>query len=207
MGYHEPDYEDYGPSDELSEKIHQLIEEEARAKITGTFEALEQERKNNERIRKEMSELRAKVRGFDAELNQKLREREIEVKREIFNGFHVGDKVFYPRIERHKETCTTCGGKHKVDASLGDGRLKTIDCPDCDYSGKRTIRTQHLPVEDKLRTIIVEINDRGGKFFKMYLHKEDRERRHDEVIFRTSEECQAYCDQKNLPEESATNEI
>lgn len=204
--YFEPDYEDYGPSDELSAKIHELIETEAKARFTGVFAELDAEKRRNEGLTQELRKLRQQVRDQEQEMKKAQQVARIEGKREILHGFYPGEKVFYPKVTYHKETCKTCGGSHKVDARVGDDRLHTIKCPDCDYDGKRLIRKEYTPVEDKIRMIVAEINDRGGKFFKMYLHKEDRERRFDEDLFHSLEECQACCDEKNLPQATESTE-
>lgn len=194
MSYYEPDYEDYGPSDELSQQIHQMIENEARAKIASTFTELEQARKTNEELRKQMHEMRNQIRTFDDRVKKERKAAEEELKRSFFDGYICGDKVFIAYSKYQRETCTTCSGTAKVTALIGNKEME-IKCPGCEGTGGKH-SYEYEPHEDQIRTITVELNDRGGKFVQAYLKRKDTKVDY-ERIFTTLEECQAFCDQKN----------
>lgn len=200
MSYFEPDYEDYSPSDELSQQIHQLIETEARSKIAETFKELEAAKKVNEDLRKQMWEMRNQIRTFDDIVKQERKQAEEEVKRGFFDGYTCGDKVFVADRMYYREKCTLCSGAAKVKALI-DGAEMQVKCPECDgMGGKHKYNFQ--PLEDSIGTIIVELNDRGGKFVTAYLKKKESKVEY-ERIFTIMEECRAYCDEKNADKEAA----
>lgn len=196
--YEYDDYEDYGPSDELSQQIHQMIENEARSKIASTFTELEQARKTNEELRKQMHEMRNQIRTFDDRVKKERKQAEEAIKRGFFDGYICGDKVFVAYSKYRRETCTTCSGVAKVTALIGNAEMQ-IRCPECDGTGGKH-KYHYEPLEDHIETVTVELNDRGGKFVNAYLKKKESKVEY-ERIFATLEECQAYCDEKNSESE------
>lgn len=196
--YEYDDYEDYGPSDELSQQIHQMIENEARAKIASTFTELEQARKTNEELRKQMHEMRNQIRTFDDRVKKERKQAEEAIKRGFFDGYICGDKVFVADMKYYAEKCDMCSGAAKVTA-LVDGSELQVRCPKCEGMGSKH-KYNYQTVEDHIGTVIVEMNSGGKKYVTAYLKKKDSKVGH-ERIFQTLEECQAYCDEKNSESE------
>lgn len=183
--------------DELAAKVFVMINEEVEAKIKSTVDDLEYSKKRNGELQGEVYKLRKELRDFESEKQKSLKEKEKEVMREIFEGFTIGDSVFYPKSKYIHETCGTCNGSGTLEALL-EGKPILIKCMKNCSSGKLS-KIIYSPASDVIRSVHLE-KHADRKFLNCYLRNEDCKR---EMIslFKTMEECQTYCDENNKPKE------
>jgi hypothetical protein len=196
------DNEDYEPQehDELAVKVHELIKAEVDAKIIETVDSLAYQIKLNTEYRKTINELQAKIRNFEPDIKKALLEKEKEVKRTIFDGFVIGDKVYYAEGKKTKDIiCKVCEGKRKVAAQFNGENIE-IGCPSC-CNGRPWDRMiyNYEPKSDVIEWLNIEMNS-SNKWIKFRLSR-DVDKKEPKEVFRTLEECQAYCDEMNKKEQ------
>lgn len=193
----EPEEYEYEPQDEFAVKVMELVKSEVQAKITETVDNLEIFRKANASLGEKIRRLESQIRTQDQEMKKVLVEKEKEVKRELLGGFTIGDTVYYPDAKGTSEKCEKCNGTHKLLVTVnGTDEERNIDCNKCDYGGKILTYT-YYPRKDVISSAHLEMNS-TNKWLKFYLNREDRERKV-ELLFKTEEECQIHCDEKNAP--------
>lgn len=196
MEYEQPEYEPQ-EHDELAVKVLELIKGEVSAKIGETVNSLEHYKKNEKRLYQQISELNSKIRNNEAELKKSLLAKEKDVIRELFGGLARGDKAFYVDYKYESTVCIKCNGSGKVVALI-DGEELKVKCPVCEGQGSKG--SSHFIVkEGKVETVSLEINE-YAKHLNFYFVNRDSKASGDSV-FKTIEECQVCCDEKNKPKE------
>lgn len=189
--------EEYEPQehDELAAKVFVMIKEEVVSKIKGTVEGLEYSRKRNCELQGEIYKLRQEIKNFESEKQKALKSKEKEVIRSLFGGFERGDKIFFTDHKWESKLCAKCNGEKKLTAIL-NGLEEKVRCPNCDGSGS-IHGGYYIPKEDTIRTISLEINEHA-KHYNFWLQRQDS-KVGIESVFKTIEECQISCEEKNKP--------
>ncbi|MGD0154025.1 MAG: hypothetical protein ABSC17_09785 [Thermacetogeniaceae bacterium] len=190
------------PRYELSEfeiKINELIQGEVKERLGQAAIDLENYKTDNAQLQKRNHELSSNLRKIEtdhkAALTKALRDKEIEVKREIFGGFVIGDTGYFAESEIILHTCEKCKGKGKINVQIAEEE-KIVRCPYCD--GNKSTHTYHFtPKQSKIYFIKVELQE-NKKWLKFALKgSNDCHEYTSNDIYKTLEECQAVCDEKN----------
>ncbi|MDD9266004.1 hypothetical protein ACFPES_03060 [Paenibacillus sp. GCM10023248] len=182
--------------DDFSYKMKELIDAEIDLRIGEVVKNLHNSKELNAKLYKENRELRNLLHINGHAKDNILREAMKEARREIFGGFYPGDTVYYPDYKYDRTTCATCNGKKKVTADV-NGVDHTFDCPTCDGYGSKSKSYYVSSKEDRIETITLEFNrDKKAKHHRFYLQRKDSSVEQ-EKIFKTVEECQAWCEAKN----------
>jgi hypothetical protein len=69
-------------------------------------------------------------------------------------GYEIGQKVFWRKEQVVKETCTTCGGEHKLKTKLGENYI-WVDCPFCNADGEMETARYYTAEPDHIRSIYI----------------------------------------------------
>lgn len=69
-------------------------------------------------------------------------------------GYEIGQKVFWRKENVVKETCTTCGGTHKLTTKLNGADIK-VECPFCNKDGEMETGTFYTAEPDRIRSIYI----------------------------------------------------
>lgn len=198
-------YEDeYQPQerDELTLKLRDLVDGEVKKELSNKHADFKWLQKERERINVELSAVRMKLRGLENERSKFLKEHTKTVQRELFGGFTIGDVVYYAKSHKAGDVhCPTCNNKRKVEMTLGE-RSFAKECPDCTANYFQRTIYEHKPQRDKVTQINTKLWAGGeGKELEIYLDQRDGSTK-GTGIFRTIEECQAYCDELNEKEQA-----
>lgn len=195
--------EEYYSPDEFLEKyelkLREIMFEAVNAKIKSSLEELKQ-------LKAECEDLQECKRKHSDDMKSKLKEKEIEVFQQIF-GFCVNEDVYIVACDKISVKCEKCSGTGHVETEVL-GKIVTIKCPFCDYGNNNTYF--YYPKKAKVKAIRLWAtrNDSWdkkkpgiikGHNVEIYLDKNDFPTSPDK-IFRTEEDCQAVCDQKNAEE-------
>jgi hypothetical protein len=194
--FHEDDFEDefkgeFTFNDEFSHAINELIKNEVIGRMQGTVEELESQTKENNSLRIKVNELQRQIRNFDSELKKALKEKELEVKREFFGGFFIGDEVYVRATKGENVDCVKCNAKGTLNVLL-EGEEITVECPKC-KGRKKEHHWIYQPKKVKLNHLKVEFSERGSKYLKYWYGSDNST----EEVYKTEQECQAICDSKN----------
>ena len=123
----------------------------------------------------------------------------------IGNDFKIGDKVFIGKKVETTETCVLCSGEKVIKLRIPNTQeFFTFSCPKCKGKGVTNCSNtkKYAPVEEaytiKEIKIAVKSNDDISVRIKGATEK-SRFVKLESEVFRTLEECQAWCDEKNQP--------
>ncbi|MDR6884873.1 hypothetical protein [Bacillus sp. 3255] len=179
--------------DDFSYKMKELIAAEVEHRIGEVVDGLARSKRLNKELYKANQDLKNKLYVTGHAKDNMMREAMTAARREVFGGVYPGDICYHPRHVGIKIPCETCNDKGKVSALVGDTTLE-IQCPKCGgYNSKRIYR--YKPSDPKrLDTITLEFGRHGARHHKYYFDNSDSSSEH---VFRTVEECQAWCDKKN----------
>lgn len=183
---------EYEFTDEFSQAINELVKNEVVGRMQGTVEELEQKKQENENLRETIKDLRRQGASYGSDLKKSLKEKELEVKRELFDGFAPGDTAYTSRYKSDSKDCEMCKGDRKAIASI-EGKETKVRCPSCNGYGHIS-RSWLEPEQIKIRNVQMELTVDGNKYLKFFYGYDYNETK---VLFKTVEECQAYCDSKN----------
>jgi regulator of replication initiation timing len=137
--FNEDDFEnEFAFDDEFSHAINELIKNEVIGRMQETVEELESQTQENNSLRIKVNELQRQIRNFDSELKKALKEKELEVKREFFGGFFIGDEVYVRATKGENVDCVKCNAKGTLNVLL-EGEEITVKCPKCEGRKRNTI--------------------------------------------------------------------
>lgn len=136
-----------------------------------------------------------------------------EIERKIFQGFAVGDEIYFLRGEWKYDNCLTCDGKGRVKAVI-NGKEEVVNCPHCKKNSRnakwiyvihrgRIIQAEFriwLNGSDKCVEPSFHVEDYHNAFYPNEIWNPDTELSIND-IFLTKEEAQKECDRKNKKEE------
>jgi hypothetical protein len=188
---------------EFEIKMNELVRNEVNERIGQAAIDLENYIADNKKLRAANTELLLNLRQIErdnkAALTKALREKEIDVKRDIFGGFTIGDTCFFAKSDLLRHPCEKCEGKGKVSVQIA-GEEKSVRCPYC--NGDKSTHTCHYSPK-KARIVDMRVEFRGGNCSAKWQHfsldcNETGDYAPDD-LFKTIEECQAVCDMENAP--------
>ena len=202
--YYEEEFHCEPPS-EFETRINKLIQEEVSVRMGDAAIDLEQLKKQAVEQKEIIKTLRTEISNLNrlkkSELEQALKEKELEIKRDFGHGFAVNDEVYFVGSKSTHVKCDKCEGRGKVNVEIL-GKETTVNCPHC-KSGKIS-NFFYEPKKDRIEaiefyvtrksynnktctgTINAEIYLAQSEFFKT-----------PKFIYKTLEECQAVCDEQN----------
>lgn len=219
MYYDEEEYyvnpEDYLEQYEV--EVREIILKAMNDKIKKTIEELKTERENNKKLEERNQELRTKLYNIEKQSKQQLevalKEKELETHRKLSTGFAVNDIVYYIKSKSTSTKCEKCNGKGKVEIEVLDKKTE-VKCPHCSYG--TIYHYTYYPEKDTISSIKFWVR-RKDNYDKrspgilhekwdidMWLDRYDNSIRRDN-LYKSLEECQKACDEKNKKEDSKTN--
>lgn len=116
-------------------------------------------------------------------------------------GYEIGQKVFWRKEQVVKETCTTCGGTHKLYTKLNDADIK-VECPFCNNEGEMETGTFYTAELDHIRSIYITATNVHPeriygkvdiKIEPIFYLMEKRVEQQASEIYRTEEEAISGC--------------
>jgi len=206
--YPDEEYYEYVP-DEVSLKIHEIIKEEVNASLKSNLSELSRLRKSDKEQRDKIYELQREVKNTKEEYDQKLKtallEKEREVKRKIFQGFTMRDKVFFIDSRYINEPCPTCE-KGKIKVTI-NGEEEKVQCPHCNGQGEKHIWTAYVRQGEISQVDFKTWYDESEKCTESYFYintdktdKKDSSKQNIKNIFKTEEEAIKECELRNNKE-------
>jgi len=200
------DYERYEPPSEFMTKIDELVKEEVvnniKSKIEDLNSYITQEKELRETLRITKNQLRDLENKHKIELQQALKDKEIEVQRKLGVGFAVNDTVYYIETERSYTKCDKCNGKYEMKVEVL-GKETNVRCPHC--SCGQVMHCKYYPKQDIISSIKFYISRKEwrnnkslgelteDKNIEMYLEKSEGYKNRGS-LYHTEEECQAVID-------------
>lgn len=193
---------------EFQVQIDELVHGEVSRRIEQTVKDIEEYREKYTQLQKKLyateKELRKQKNDADNNLKQAVKEKELETQRALGFGFAVNDTVFYVGSDCKTEKCKQCVGKGTVVANVL-GKDAKVSCPHCSYGTirhytyypkKSTAESMNFWVTkvdswSKAVPGVVKENN-----VKIYIDGREGEMR-PSSLYKTLEECQAVCDEKN----------
>jgi len=150
-------------------------------------------------LRKANSKIWMLENEHEKKIEKALKEKELEVKRGFGFGLTINDVVYYIKENCSKLSCKLCDGKGKVKVNVFN-KITNADCPYCHYGN--IWHYTYFPKKDFVKSIKITINNLGLLFNEIYL-KDNTDHYFTDLkdLYKTLEECQTICDEKNKIEE------
>jgi len=203
--YPDEDFYEYVP-DEITLKINEIIKEELNSRLKFGIEELNRLRQSDKDKQTKIYELQREVKKIQQEYDQKLKtvllEKEREVKRNIFQGFTMKDKVFFIDSKYIHEPCPTCiKGKIKV---MINEKEEEVQCPHCNGQGEKHMWTVYVR-KGEISQVDFKTWNAYDEFEKctevnFYINaadKGDSSKKTIDDIFKTEEEALKECELRN----------
>ena len=190
------DYDDYEPTDELTEKLNLLVTEEVKSKIKQTVEDLESINHEYSLQSIKLSMIRNEMRVLNASHEKELKQAVKNAQREYWFDCAVGDKVFILDKKNRTKECERCGNTQKVKVVIDFVEVEA-ECPICGTYAKRQkmSHTEYSILEGIVARLQIELTE-DNKWVHLWI--KDREYKYEIAyykIFRTKEECQVAYDE------------
>ena len=161
-------------------------------------------RKSDKEQRDKIYELQREVKKIQEEYDKKLKtvllEKEREVKRKIFQGFTVKDKVYFTDSKNEYVPCPTCNnGKVKV---VINNKEEVIKCPHCYNYGKNSKRVSFVRQGEISQVDFKTWYDESdkcteSKFYIKAADGKDSSQKNISNIFLTEEDANKTCELRN----------
>ena len=175
MFYDEDDREPYYNQEDFLEEyeinLRDIITKAVNDKIKNTIEKLQSVEDKNNRLSKEISELKRNIysteRLHKEQLDKALKEKELEIQKKLSSGFTPHDKVWYIESKAKQTKCEQCNGNYNVEVEVL-GKMTKASCPHCSYGN---ITTYTYSVKQ----------DTVSSIYYNY-HREDRNKNHGIIL-------------------------
>jgi hypothetical protein len=189
--------------DEVTAKISEIIREELNNRLGDDLEELNRLRQSDKEKQNKIYELHREVKKIQEEYDKKLKtvllEKEKEVKRSIFHGFTMGDKVYFIDYKFEYHSCLSCKETGKVQVTI-NSREEEIKCPHCD-GNKRNSKTVYYARKGTISEVDFKTwHDESEKCTEVsfYVKPDDgRDSRKEYLIYKTEEEAIKECEKRN----------
>lgn len=183
--------------DEVTLKIHEIIKEEVNANLKSNLNELDRLRQSDKEQKNKIYELQREIKKIQEEYDKKLKadllEKEKEVKRNIFHGFTVGDKVYCLDYKYEYIPCLTCKETGEIQVIINH-KEEEIKCPHC---GGNRRNSKYVPFIHQ--GVISQVDfktwhDESAKCTESYFYIRTNKRDNDsqkkfDQIFKTEEEA------------------
>mgnify|MGYP001469116331 CR=1 FL=1 len=189
--------------DEYLSNISQLINEEVERRVKNAIDNYEEIVDENSKLRIENNRLTTKIMKLDDELNKAKQEYFDEgykkAQREIFDGFSISDKVWFPIQTVETKNCGTCNGKGEINVLYNYNMMK-VTCPHCKGYGRNNFIT-YVAEEAEIVEINCKIyknrNNEEVKECSYYVKYGNGLYKEMNKLFATREECEQFIENKN----------
>lgn len=201
MYYEDFNIEDYDGNWEFNKIINDIIGKEVDQRVVDIREGYERNKLSLKEYQDNLWEVKNALYNFknnqEKELKQIIKQTRDDVKREIFGGYKINDKVYIIKTNPNNQKCTHCkNGKIEV---VIDNIKTTAKCPYCSYGS--IITYTYEPQKGKISQVnYKEWAEERCKELEYWVKPErgDSKKLELEDIYKTEEECQVACTEKHV---------